>query len=80
VLLSNAAAPVHVRTVRPPGTDRPARHREDPLLPPSSGPSGPRPRIVRAAAESPQSGTHLFNDWCPDQRQQLWYDSITLMD
>jgi hypothetical protein len=66
----NSAAPTHVRTVWPPGSDRLARQAGNPSPVPGRGPSGPWPRTVRAYVESTATGSQR-SDWCPNRHQQV---------
>jgi hypothetical protein len=52
VLLANAVASTHTRTVRSPGAYRLASRREDPAHTAGHKTFGLRPRTIRAAAES----------------------------
>jgi hypothetical protein len=55
--MANAATSVHTRTVRPPGADRPSQHKEYFAPTIGRGPSDPRTRTVRVAAESTAADT-----------------------
>jgi hypothetical protein len=67
--MANFAAPIHVRIAWPSSADRPARQQGTLASAPCGGPSGPRLRIVSAAAESTAVGIHR-SDWHPDRCQQ----------
>lgn len=54
--------------------DYPAQRKEDSATAADRGSSGPRPRIVRAAADSIAAGTPR-GDWCLDRRQQYYHQS-----